>query len=92
MTQESEATSPRGGGPMTGTPTVRTLDDQALTETAATTRAGYAAWLAGTGLAARSKPTYLERVDAFLAWLGASGDEQHVAALVDEYARDYAVP
>jgi integrase/recombinase XerC len=74
-----------------GHPAGPSLPDQALPAAAATARAGYASWLTGTGLAARTKQTYLQRLDAFLAWLAAHGDEQHVAAFVEAHARDYAV-
>jgi integrase/recombinase XerC len=67
------------------------LDDVPLNTATSLVREGYAAWIATTGLADRSKDTYTERVDDFLRWLADSGDDQHTAALVDPRARDWAV-
>ena len=69
----------------------RPLSDRPLADATATARAGYAGWVAGTGLAERTKGTYLERLDDYLSWLAASTDDQHIAALAEEHARDYAV-
>jgi integrase/recombinase XerC len=70
---------------------VTAVHDQHLAEAATTARAGYADWLAGTELAARTKNTYLERLDGYLTWLAGSDDDQHVDALVHPHTRDYAV-
>lgn len=67
------------------------LDDVPLATATGLVREGYAAWIATTGLADRSRHTYTERVDDFLVWLAASGDDQHTAALVEPRARDWAV-
>lgn len=67
------------------------LADVPLTAAVGLTRDGYASWIATTGLADRSKDTYTERVEDFLRWLAASGDDQHTAALVEPRARDWAV-
>ncbi|MBB5996262.1 hypothetical protein [Streptomonospora salina] len=54
-------------------------------------RTGYTAWIATTGLAERSKDTYRERVEDYLSWLAATGDDQHVGALAEARTRDCAV-
>jgi site-specific recombinase XerD len=69
----------------------RPLSDRPLAVATAAARAGYAGWVTGTGLAERTKGTYLERLDDYLSWLAANTDDQHTAALADEHARDYAV-